>query len=385
MDSNSLSQCIVIFFLLSIWSTLHVHCKSNIFTVSQSKAKTDIKQALLDAWKKACAINGGTIRVAKGNYQLSDVEFLGPCNGKTRFQLNGNLIAPAVPTPNLDHWIMFRDMNQLTIHGRGTLDGNGASYWKTTHSTTISSLKLEHVNKVNIRNIHSINSKKFHFNVHNCNSVTIKNIRATAPADSPNTDGIHIRKSNNIRIIGATIATGDDCISIGDGVTNMNITGVNCGPGHGISIGSLGKYHGEEDVRSIRVTNCNFKNTENGLRIKTFGPSPPGLVSDITFEGNVVNNVGNPIIIDQHYCPESNCGGGGGDSSVAINGVKFIDVRGSSGAATGVKVDCSRSHPCKGIELRGVSLTFNGKPTNAVCSSADVKFLGGNQTPSRCS
>ncbi|XP_047970493.1 exopolygalacturonase-like [Salvia hispanica] len=278
---------------------------------------------------------------------------------------------------------MFSHVDSLSISGTGTLDGNGASYWETTHDTTITSLKFDKVNKVNIRDIHSINSKKFHFNVHSSNNVTIANIHATAPDHSPNTDGIHLGKSNNIRISGATIATGDDCISIGDGVTNVDITGVNCGPGHGISIGSLGQDLGEKEVRSIRVTNCNLKNTKNGLRIKTFAASTPGLVSDITFEGIIVDNVDKPIIIDQHYCPHKKCEGG--ESSVLINGVKFIDVRGSSSKEVGVKVDCSKSHPCKDIQLKGVSLTFEGKPTNAFCSSADVQFLGDGQTPSSCS
>ncbi|KAG6393504.1 hypothetical protein SASPL_147747 [Salvia splendens] len=337
----------------------------------------------LYAWKKACETDGGTLSVPKGNYELSDIEFSGPCTGKTNFVLDGTIIAPEDPTPDIDHWIMFHNVDSLSISGTGTLDGNGASYWETTHDTTITSLKLNSVNKVDIRDIHSINSKKFHFNVHNCNDVTINNIHATAPEDSPNTDGIHLGKSDNIIINGGNIATGDDCISIGDGVTNTNITGVNCGPGHGISIGSLGQYEGEQEVRSIRVTNCNLKNTKNGLRIKTFAPSQPGLVSDITFEGNIVNNVDNPIIIDQHYCPHKKCEGG--ESSVLINGVKFIDVRGSSSVETGVKVDCSKSHPCKDIQLKGVSLTFEGKPTNAVCYSADVEFLGDDQTPSSCS
>ncbi|XP_042051723.1 exopolygalacturonase-like [Salvia splendens] len=164
-------------------------------------------------------------------------------------------------------------------------------------------MALEHVNGLSISDIHSINIKKFHFSIHNCNGVAITNIHATAQADSPNTDGIHLQASSTITISGASFATGDDCISIGEGVTNVNITQVNCGPGHGISIGSLGKYPDEKEVSSIRVTNCNFTDTQNGLRIKTFGHSPPGLVSDVSFEGIRVNNVDNPIIIDQHYCP----------------------------------------------------------------------------------
>ncbi|XP_047983364.1 exopolygalacturonase-like [Salvia hispanica] len=285
-------------------------------------------QAFLEAWKKACATDGGTLSVPKGDYQLSDVEFLGPCIGKTNFVLDGTIIAPEVPTPRMDYWIKFRRVDDLSISGTGTLNGNGDSYWQTKQAPIITSLKLERVYKVNIENIHSINSKRYHFTVNNCNDVTFNNVHATAPADSPNTDGIHLGKSDNIRIFGGNLATGDDCISIGDGVTNMNVTGVNCGPGHGISIGSLGRYKDEQEVRSIRVTDCNFKDTDNALRIKTFGPSPPGLVSDVTFKNITLNNVYNPIIIDQHYCPDSKCEGGD-DSSIKIRGVKFIDVRGS--------------------------------------------------------
>ncbi|XP_042030028.1 polygalacturonase-like [Salvia splendens] len=132
------------------------------------------------------------------------------------------------------------------------------------------------------------------------------------------------------------------------------------------------------DLRDIFI----LLDTDNGLRIKTFGPSPPGLVSDITFKNNTLNNVYNPIIIDQHYCPGSECEGG--DSSVAIRGVKFIDIRGSSSTEVGVKIDCTKWHPCSGIELKRVSLTFKGKPTTAVCYSANVKFHGDETIPSSC-
>ncbi|XP_057793407.1 exopolygalacturonase-like [Salvia miltiorrhiza] len=388
MDSKWLSQNIVIFFLLTILNTHHVQCQTNLFSIVQfgaiSDATTNSKQAFLNAWKKACIINGGTISIPAGTFQLSDIEFLGPCKGQTNFVLNGTLIAPTVPTPNLDYWIIFRDVDGLSISGKGTLNGNGASYWKSKQQTFVTSLKLEHVKNAGIRDIHSVNSKKFHFAINNCQGVAITNVGITAPGNSPNTDGIHLQASENIIISNTNIATGDDCISIGDGVTNMNITGINCGPGHGISIGSLGRYPNEKEVKSISVTNCNFTNTQNGLRIKTYGPSPPGLVSEITFQGIGIRNVQNPIVIDQHYCPNAKCSTPG-ESSIAIKGVRFIDVRGTSNAAVGVKIECSKSKPCEDIELKGVSLTFKGKPTTAICSSADVKFLGNNQIPSRCS
>ena len=82
---------------------------------------------------------------------------------------------------------------------------------------------------------------------------------------------------------------------------------VTCGPGHGISVESLGKYQSEEPVSRIRVTGATLSNTDNGVRIKTWPASSSGVASDILFKDVVMNNVANPIIIDQNYCPNSQC------------------------------------------------------------------------------
>ena len=87
-----------------------------------------------------------------------------------------------------------------------------------------------------------------------------------------------------------------------NGTSNINITGVTCGPGHGIryryiiiieiwfswwnfstvksvlfslscgcefSVGSLGEKGAYEMVEQVHVRNCSFNGSENGLRIKT--------------------------------------------------------------------------------------------------------------------
>jgi len=51
--------------------------------------------------------------------------------------------------------------------------------------------------------------------------------------DSPNTDGIHI-SSSNVHLQNLNIGTGDDCICILEGTSNLNIEEVTCGQGHGI-------------------------------------------------------------------------------------------------------------------------------------------------------
>ncbi|CAH2038616.1 unnamed protein product, partial [Thlaspi arvense] len=120
---------------------------------------------------------------------------------------------------------------------------------------------------------------------------------------SSNTDVIHVHSSSNIRILNSTIGVGDDCVSISSGSIDVLVSGTRCGPGHGISIGSLGKYKNEEEVKGIIVQNC----TISGIRIKTWPTSPPSQANNIIFEDIMMINVSTPFIIDQDYCPSNSC------------------------------------------------------------------------------
>ncbi|KAK1692119.1 hypothetical protein QYE76_008816 [Lolium multiflorum] len=85
-------------------------------------------------------------------------------------------------------------------------------------------------------------SKFFHIALLNNNNIKLLKLRINAPSNSPNTDGIHIERSTGVVIADTRIGTGDDCISIGQGNDNIDIAHVHCGPGHGMSVSSLGRY-----------------------------------------------------------------------------------------------------------------------------------------------
>ena len=168
-------------------------------------------------------------------------------------------------------------------------------------------LRFNFITNAIVEDLTSKDSKQFHVNVLGCNNLTFRRFTISAPEHSLNTDGIHIGRSTGINIIDSNIATGDDCVSIGDGSRQITITKVSCGPGHGISVGSLGKYKNEEPVVGVTVRNCSFFNTLNGVRIKTWPASFRGSVSNMHFEDIIMKNVSSPVIIDQIYCPHNEC------------------------------------------------------------------------------
>ncbi|GKV43801.1 hypothetical protein SLEP1_g51054 [Rubroshorea leprosula] len=203
------------------------------------------------------------------------------CPSRTCDQkIRGVLKAPTDKASLLDHWISFKYINQLMINDGGSLDGEGASAGPLNNFSKgpncpplLVSMRLDFITNSRMSSITSINSKNFHFNIFACKNITISRIRISAPEDSPNTDGIHLGSSTDIRILDSFFGTGDDCISMGPGSKNININNVHCGLGHGISIGSLGGSKMDADVTEIVVRNCSLVGTSNGIRIKTCAPS----------------------------------------------------------------------------------------------------------------
>ncbi|MCD7459125.1 hypothetical protein HAX54_040164 [Datura stramonium] len=275
-------------------------------------------------------------------------------------------------------------INGLEIKGHGILDGQGAYAWRKPQCTNLPfTLGFYFINNAIVHDIHSINSKGLHINVFSSNNVKFRHVHITAPGDSPNTDGIHIGYSTNIHILDSDIGTGDDCISMIEGSKSINISGVTCGPGHGISIGSLGKSSNNEIVKDIHVKNCTFIATQNGVRIKTWASMNPGSATTITFEDIIMQKAWNPIFIDQHYCPASPCNSP--ESSVQIKDVTFNNIRGSSSSVAAVTLNCSALFPCQGIILNDINLVYDGPGGPAISSCAHAKGKAtGKELPPSC-
>ncbi|KAL4181928.1 hypothetical protein AMTRI_Chr12g273520 [Amborella trichopoda] len=356
---------------------------------------TDNSEAFDAAWKAACEWKGPSrLVIPEGTFLVGPVLFKGPCPSASPMvvQVKGKVKASTEMSkyPS-DDWIVFQYVDGLVVTGGGTFDGQGPFAWslnecpKKAHCKLLpTSLKFSSITNGEIRGISSVDSKLFHILLFRCKNMKVQSIDISAPGDSPNTDGIHISSSSNISISQTRIGTGDDCISIGPGTTQVTMSNVFCGPGHGISVGSLGKFPKEEDVQGIHVENCTISDTTNGLRIKTWADSASSSASGFAYEDIVMNNVANPIIIDQQYCPYSSCPQKG-PSRLKISDISFKNIRGTTSSKVAVNLLCSEAFPCQNVKLDDIKLEYNKQGETSTASCTNVKGVSaGVQMPPTC-
>lgn len=234
------------------------------------------------------------------------------------------------------------DAKNITITGRGCINGQGQKWWKEFYRVIVDMQKhgKRDINKyqllwekandydaiaavtnkdwrntldrrffrppfiqfirsknILIENITIKNSPFWTVNPEFCDNVTIKGITINNPP-SPNTDGINPESCKNVRISDCHISVGDDCITIKSGRDKQarelnapceNITITNCTmlSGHGgVVIGS--EMSG--GVNRVVISNCVFDGTDRGIRIKsTRGRG--GVVENIRVSNIVMRNI----------------------------------------------------------------------------------------------
>ncbi|KAL9263482.1 Polygalacturonase-like protein, partial [Drosera capensis] len=348
--------------------------------------KTDSRQSLLHAWQRVCDSKVPAVMVIpRGTFYTSSVGFEGPCSSRrVTVVIHGVVVGPAnyKKFAKQGMWFSFSDIDGLTIKGTGHLDARGQSLWECKDRKGSNCplgarlLALENVNNVLVKRLRFWNSQMFHISVNGCNNVNILGVKIKASGTSDNTDGIHIEKSTRVNIINAQIQVGDDCISAGEGTHNLWMEDIRCGPGHGISIGSLGKYQDEEEVSNITARNVKFYGTQNGFRIKSWSERYKGMVKHVLFEDSIMYNVANPIIIDQNYCPDGACTPKKPGSFIKISDVEYKNIHGTSASEVAILFNCSPIYPCTGLELQDVILESQKTPLQSKCVHAHGKAIG---------
>lgn len=282
----------------------------------------------------ACAeAGGGVVRFPPGVY-LSQPITIGGSHITFELDAGATLLATTNQADFMKtrgDWLKARSNNDFNafIHGKGltdvaftgggTVDGNGAAWWgeaeKAHHRVPAVTLprpnliELEHCRNVRMENLTLQNSPKFHFGEDECEDVVISNVTILSPEHSVNTGGIDANNCKNVFITGCRMDTGDDNVAINashkvpgrefacEGIT---VTGCVFLHGHGVSIGS----ETIAGVHNVTVQNCVFKNTENGIRIKS-QRGTGGLVENIIYKDIRMTNVDPAISFTCYYMDNS--------------------------------------------------------------------------------
>ncbi|XP_030495757.2 polygalacturonase [Cannabis sativa] len=380
-----------IYVSLEDFSWLSHGSSHRVFNVDDFGAKgdgTDDRKAFKKTWKKACSSEGGVFLVPNNRtYHLRPMNFTGPCkSSQLTLKIAGTIKASSHRKDYIKdrwHWLVFVSVENMNVEGGGTFDGKGKIWWENSckvnkslpcvrapHAVTFFDCK-----NLIVSNLRFKDAQKFHLFFDACVNVKVENLLVTAPSNSPNTDGIHMQGTQNIQLRNCVIKTGDDCISIINGTTNVRATDITCGPGHGISIGSLGPNNTEAQVSNVMVDRVTISGTTNGVRIKSW-QGGSGYGENIVFQNIAMHNVTNPIIIDQYYCdqkdpcPEQY-------SAVQISNVVYNNITGSSFSKMAIKFNCSRTFECQGISMRNVNLVREGDGVvEASCHNVGLTVKG---------
>ncbi|KAE8663322.1 Polygalacturonase [Hibiscus syriacus] len=293
---------------------------------------TDLSKPLLDAWKEACASpTPSTIVIPKGTYLLSQATLEGPCKAPIELQVQGNIKAPADPKAFKEpKWVSFLHVENFKLFGGGAFDGQGTAAYKREGcekhdfcSNLPINIRFDYLTNAMIQDITIRDSKQFHANVLGCKNITFESVTVSAPEDSPNTDGIHIGRSDGVKIIN----------------TNIKLATI---------VFQLGMVPKSGHHRSNLWTR-----TRHQYRIKTWAGQFPGTASDMHFEDITVNNY-----IDL-----------AGRINVKLSNISFKNIHGTAALPEVVKLVCSGTFPCENVELADIDITFSGPngPAKSEC------------------
>ncbi|XP_009379633.2 polygalacturonase [Pyrus x bretschneideri] len=353
---------------------------------AEGDGETDDTKAFEKAWKVACSSKEAVLVVPKKTYRIKPIRFSGPCKSQLTVQILGTLIASddrSDFSKDGRHWLIFDNVSNLVVEGGGAINGNGKNWWQNSCKTDQSkpckdaptALTFYKCKNLMVRNLKIQDAQQIHVSFQKCMNVEVSNLSITAPEKSPNTDGIHVTDTQNILITSCVTATGDDCLSIVNGSKLVQASNITCGPGHGISIGSLGSGNSTAYVSDITVNGAKLYGTTNGVRIKTW-QGGSGSASKIRFQNIEMHNVTNPILIDQYYCDRKKpCKEQ--RSAVEVKNVVYKNIKGTSASDIAIKFDCSKSFPCLGIILQDINLQHEGRKTaKALCNNVNVTSIG---------
>lgn len=204
----------------------------------------------------------------------------------------------------------------VNIVGEGIIDGNAdqGDWWHNPKQKKVAwrprTIFLKGCRQILIQGLTVKNSPAWTIHPYLSDDLKFIDIKISNFKDSPNTDGLDPESCHGVEIIGVEFSVGDDCIAIKSGKLYMgkklkrpssNFVIRNCMMKYGHGAIVLGSEMAG-GVKNIEISQCIFKETDRGLRIKTRrGRGEDGIIDGIKFENIRMYDVLTPFVINMFY------------------------------------------------------------------------------------
>lgn len=284
-------------------------------------------------------------------------------------------------------WISGKDIQNISITGRGRIDGNGVAFMGRELSDSYELkpvtdfdprphvLTLVNASNVKINGITIANSAYWTVHLVGCYDVAISDISLLNNLKIRNGDGIDIDHSRKVRISNCFIESGDDCICLKNRrefeeygpcedvvVTNCIMTSRSCA----VKIGS----ENMDAIRRVLFDNCIITKSNRGIGIQN---RDEGTVSDITFSNMTVDcrlfsdvwwGKSEPIYVTSYPRARGNHKDAGwrfpkgatqGECGEVSN-IRFIDIYSTS--ENGIFLGCDEPGKIRNVTLDNIDLTL---------------------------
>jgi polygalacturonase len=371
-------------------------------------------KAIQEAVDSCAQKGGGKVVIPPGRYVS------GPIFLKSNLELELMSAATLLGSTNFDHYpaipgrwegldrtifaslLTGKDLENVTISGTGTLDGQGEVWWNAHRETAKlrKTLGLEGrepenppnaplkwprprmINLYNCKNVRIsglkiVNSPSWNVHPVLCEDIYIDGLTIVGPGNSPNTDGIDPDSCRRVRISNCYISTGDDCVVIKSGYKYLpgvtqtpseDVVVSNCvfGTGHaGVAIGS----ETSGGVRNVTVSNCVCNGTRRGLYIKS-ARGRGNIVENFRATNVVMKDIiEGGIVVGMYYTgadrdrilPKN-------EATPTFRNFHFANIT-LEGAQQGAVIEGLPENPIREISLSNVVL--NGVKTGISCSGVE--------------
>ena len=359
------------------------------FNVRELGAKGDGTTFDTEAIQKALddcgTAGGGTVLLPKGTYLSKPLTMrtktmllidegatlLASTNQNDFLKVPGDWLK-AKSGGDFNPFISGKDLVDVTIGGRGKIEGSGAVWWEAAEEARkkVSGFTLPRPNLIVLTRVKNLivrdvtiqNSPKFHLVPTECDDVLITNVTILAPERAPNTDAIDPSVCRRVTITKCLIDVGDDNIAVKSGkrldgrefaVEDLTITDCTFKHGHGMSIGS----ETVGGVKNVTVRNCTFEDTDNGIRIKS-DRKRGGTVENFLCENITMKNVRGAITITSYYprIPATDTAQPVTDTTPKYRNITLRNITGTSSKSVGVIVGLPESF-IENVLLENVDIT----------------------------